>query len=82
MMNVHVNQVISTCMSLGLIVSINQRLDAETIAVVADEFGFSVEFVSEEVQEVISELEYIDNEEDLHHRAPIVTGKQIGRAHV
>lgn len=73
MMNVHVNQVISTCMSLGLIVSINQRLDAETIAVVADEFGFSVEFVSEEVQEVISELEYIDNEEDLHHRAPIVT---------
>ncbi len=73
MMNVHVNQVISTCMSLGLIVSINQRLDAETIVVVADEFGFSVEFVSEEVQEVISELEYVDSEDDLKHRAPIVT---------
>jgi translation initiation factor IF-2 len=71
LMNVQVNQVISTCMSLGLFVSINQRLDAETITVVAEEFGYTVEFVSADVQEAISDD--TDSEEDLQSRAPIVT---------
>jgi len=71
MMNVSVTQVISSCMSLGLFVSINQRLDAETLSVVADEFGFKVEFVSVEIQEAI-EAE-ADKEEDLLPRSPIVT---------
>jgi len=71
MMNVQVNEIISTCMSLGLFVSINQRLDAETISVVADEFGFEVEFISVEVQEAIEQEE--DEEEDLKPRPPIVT---------
>lgn len=71
LMNVQVNQVISTCMSLGLFVSINQRLDAETITVVAEEFGYTVEFVSADVQEAISDD--TDSEEDLQPRAPIVT---------
>ena len=71
MMNVSVTQVISSCMSLGLFVSINQRLDAETLSVVADEFGFKVEFVSVEIQEAI-EAE-ADREEDLLPRSPIVT---------
>ena len=71
MMNVQVNQIIATCMSLGLFVSINQRLDAETISVVADEFGYTVEFVSADVQEAITDD--IDEEEDLETRAPIVT---------
>ena len=53
MMNVPVTKIISTCMSLGLFVSINQRLDAETLSIVADEFGFKVEFVSVEIQEEI-----------------------------
>ena len=71
MMNVPVVQVISTCMSIGMMVSINQRLDAETINIVADEFGFKTEYVSAEVVEAISEEE--DKEEDLVTRAPIVT---------
>ncbi|MFO7617332.1 MAG: translation initiation factor IF-2, partial [Bacteroidales bacterium] len=71
LMNVQVNEIIATCMSLGLFVSINQRLDAETISVVADEFGFEVEFISVEVQESIEVSE--DNEEDLKPRPPIVT---------
>ncbi|WP_346858664.1 translation initiation factor IF-2 [uncultured Draconibacterium sp.] len=71
MMDVSVTQVISSCMSLGLFVSINQRLDAETLSVVAEEFGFKVEFVSVEIQEAIEEVE--DREEDLIARPPIVT---------
>ncbi len=71
MMNVPVTQIISTCMTIGLFVSINQRLDAETIAILAEEFGFKVEFVSVEVQESIVEEE--DREEDLVDRSPIVT---------
>jgi len=71
MMDVNPTQVIATCMSLGLFVSINQRLDAETMSVVADEFGYKVEFISVEVQEAI--LEEKDSEEDLISRPPIVT---------
>ena len=82
MMNVPVTKIISTCMSLGLFVSINQRLDAETLTLVADEFGYKVEFVSVEVQEAISLKEEIDNPEDLTERPPIVTVMEIGRAHV
>jgi translation initiation factor IF-2 len=73
LMDVQVNQIISTCMSLGLFVSINQRLDAETIVVVADEFGFSVKFVGvEDVESAIDEAD-LDKPEDLLFRAPIVT---------
>ena len=71
MMNVSPTEVISVCMNLGLMVSINQRLDAETMALVADEFNYSVEFISVEVQEAINEEE--DKEEDLLPRPPIVT---------
>ncbi|MDO4214920.1 MAG: translation initiation factor IF-2 [Bacteroidales bacterium] len=71
MMNVSVNQVIGTCMSIGMMVSINQRLDAETINLVAEEFGFSTEYVSASVSEAVAEEE--DQEEDLQPRAPIVT---------
>lgn len=71
MMDVPINKVIGTCMNLGVMVSINQRLDAETINIVADEFGFKTEFVSAEVVEAISQEE--DNEEDLVSRPPIVT---------
>ena len=71
MMNVPVNQVIATCMQLGLFVSINQRLDAETISIVASEFGYQVEFVAIEVQEAIQEVE--DKPEELQTRPPIVT---------
>lgn len=71
MMNVSVNQVIGTCMSVGIMVSINQRLDAETINLVAEEFGFKTEYVSAEVSEAITEEE--DDENDLVPRAPIVT---------
>jgi translation initiation factor IF-2 len=71
MMNLNVNQVIQACMSLGMFVSINQRLDAETISLVAEEFGHRVEFVSVELQEAIAEAE--DTEEQLKHRPPIVT---------
>ena len=72
MMDIPVNQIIATCMSLGLFVSINQRLDAETIAIVAEEFGFKTEFVSAEVVEAIEEKEE-DIEGDIVHRPPIVT---------
>ena len=71
MMNVPINKVIATCMNLGVMVSINQRLDAETINIVADEFGFTTEYVSAEVQNAITEEE--DDENDLISRAPIVT---------
>ena len=71
MMDVPATDVISVCMNLGLLVSINQRLDAETMALVADEFNFKVEFISVEVQEAIKEEE--DKEEDLLPRPPIVT---------
>ncbi|MGV3631367.1 MAG: translation initiation factor IF-2 [Bacteroidota bacterium] len=71
MMNVSPTQVISACMSLGIFASINQRLDAETIHIVAEEFGFETEFVSAEVQEAIPVVE--DREEDLVDRPPIIT---------
>ena len=71
MMNVGVNQVIGTLLGVGIMVSINQRLDAETFNLVADEFGFKTEYVSAEVQEAVSEEE--DDEADLVPRAPIVT---------
>jgi translation initiation factor IF-2 len=71
MMDVPVIDIISTCMSLGLIVSINQRLDAETMAMVAEEFGFGVEFVSAELQEAVREE--VDEESKLEPRPPIVT---------
>lgn len=71
MLNVQVTQIIATCMSLGIIVSINQRLDAETLAVVADEFGYKVEFVSADVQDAIQDKP--DDPESLKPRAPIVT---------
>jgi len=71
MMDVGVNDIITACFSLGLMVSINQRLDAETITVVADEFGFEVDFVDADTQIAIEEIE--DKEEDLVHRAPVVT---------
>lgn len=71
MMNVSINEVIGTCMSIGMMVSINQRLDAETINIVAEEFGYKTEYVSAEVVEAIAEEE--DNEADLVERSPIVT---------
>ena len=71
MMDVSVTQIISACMSLGMMVTMNQRLDAETLSIVAEEFGFEVEFVSAEVEEAAEEIE--DNPEDLKPRAPIVT---------
>ena len=71
MMNISVTQVISACMSLGLMISMNQRLDAETLTIVAEEFGYKVEFVGAEVEE--TEEEVIDKPEDLKPRDPIVT---------
>lgn len=71
MMNVSVTEVISACMSLGLMISMNQRLDAETLTIVAEEFGYKVEFVGAEAEEV--EVEEVDKPEDLKPRAPIVT---------
>ena len=71
MMNISVTQVIATCMSIGMMVSINQRLDAETINIVAEEFGYTTEYVSAEVANAIEED--IDTEEDLLPRAPIIT---------
>ncbi|MDE6556684.1 MAG: translation initiation factor IF-2, partial [Duncaniella sp.] len=71
MMDVPVNSIIATCMNLGVMVSINQRLDAETINIVADEFGYSTEYVSAEVVEAIQQED--DSEEDLVSRPPIVT---------
>ena len=71
MMNIPVVQVISTCMNIGMMVSINQRLDAETINLVAEEYGFSTEYVSAEVAQAITE--HVDTEDELEPRAPIVT---------
>ncbi|MCO4814849.1 MAG: translation initiation factor IF-2 [Flavobacteriales bacterium] len=71
MMNVGSTEVISACMSLGIFVSINQRLDAETIQMISEEFGYDIEFVSAEVQDAIPEI--IDSEEDLIDRPPIIT---------
>ena len=71
MMNIPVTEIISTCMNLGLFVSINQRLDAETMAVLADEFGYDIEFVSAELLEAVKEEE--DDIKDLRPRPPIVT---------
>ena len=71
MMDVPVTQIISACMSLGMMVTMNQRLDAETLSVVADEFGFDVEFVTSDLEESIEVIE--DKPEDLKPRAPIVT---------
>jgi translation initiation factor IF-2 len=71
MMNTPVTEIISTCMNLGLFVSINQRLDAETMAILADEFGYKVEFVSAELQEAVKEE--ADTPEELQDRPPIVT---------
>ena len=71
MMNVPINKVIGTCMSLGVMVSINQRLDAETINIVAEEFGFKTEYESADVVEAIHEEE--DNPDDLQQRPPVVT---------
>lgn len=74
MMDVHVNEIISMCMTLGQPVNINQRLDAETISLIAEEFGYEVEFTTIDVKEMIDEEEIIeDSEEELEHRAPIVT---------
>jgi len=71
MMDVPITKVIGTCMSLGIMVTMNQRLDAETLTIVADEFGFEVEFITTDIEENIEVVE--DKEEDLVHRAPIVT---------
>ncbi|MBT8244966.1 MAG: translation initiation factor IF-2 [Winogradskyella sp.] len=71
MMNVGVTEVISACMSLGMMVTMNQRLDAETLTIVAEEFGYSVEFVTADIEESFEEVE--DKPEDLVERAPIVT---------
>ncbi len=71
MMNVPVTKIIATCMSIGIMVSINQRMDAETINLIAEEFGFTTEYVSAEVSAAVSEVE--DDEADLVPRAPIVT---------
>jgi len=73
MMNVPVVKVIGTCMSLGMPVSINQRLDAEALTVVAEEFGYQIDFVSADVQEAIAETEEVDKPEDLVPRSPVVT---------
>ena len=73
LMKVPVTKVISTCMSLGMFVSINQRLDAEILQVVAEEFGFKVEFQSMDIHEAIAEADEPDNPEDLVPRAPVVT---------
>ncbi len=71
MMDVGVTQIISACMSLGMMVTMNQRLDAETLSIVADEFGYSVEFVTADLEDAIEDVE--DSPEDLVERAPIVT---------
>src|SRR5690554_7934720 len=71
MMNVPITQVIGTCMSLGIMVTMNQRLDAETLAIVADEFGYEVQFTTADIDDAMVEEE--DRPEDLISRAPIVT---------
>ena len=71
MMDVSVTEIISACMTLGMMVTMNQRLDAETLSIVAEEFGYSVEFVTADIEDSIEEI--LDNVEDLKPRAPIVT---------
>ena len=71
LMDVPITKVIGTCMSLGIMVTMNQRLDAETLSIVADEFGFEVEFITTDIEEATEVI--LDNPEDLIHRAPIVT---------
>ena len=71
MMDVSVTQIISACMSLGMMVTMNQRLDAETLTIVAEEFGYTVEFVTADIDEAIEIVE--DTADDLETRAPIVT---------
>ncbi|WP_224485051.1 translation initiation factor IF-2 [Robertkochia aurantiaca] len=71
LMDVSVNDIISACMSLGMMVTMNQRLDAETLSIIADEFGYEVEFATADIEESLPEYE--DSEEDLENRAPIVT---------
>ncbi len=71
MMDVPITKVISVCMSLGIMVTMNQRLDAETLTIVADEFGYEVQFITTDIEETMEVVE--DREEDLVHRAPIVT---------
>ncbi len=71
LLDISVNEIISTCMSLGMFVSINQRLDAEAITIIADEFGYEVEFTKDAEEEI--EAEEVESEEDLEERAPIVT---------
>ena len=71
MMDVSVTEIISACMSLGMMVTMNQRLDAETLTIVAEEFGYSVDFVTADIEEAIEEVN--DKKEDLQDRAPIVT---------
>ena len=71
MMDVSPTQIISACMTLGMMVTMNQRLDAETLTIVADEFNYTVEFIGAEVEESFQEEE--DKEEDLTSRAPIIT---------
>ena len=71
MMNVSVTEIVTTCMGLGMMISINQRIDAETIQMLAEDFGFKVEFVGADVQESIEEI--IDSEDDMQTRAPIIT---------
>ncbi|RZP00171.1 MAG: translation initiation factor IF-2 [Flavobacteriales bacterium] len=71
MMDVSVTEIISACMTLGMMVTMNQRLDAETLSIVAEEFGYSVEFVTADIEDSIEEI--LDSEEDLKPRAPIVT---------
>ena len=73
MMNIPVTQIISTCMSVGIFVSINQRLDAETIKLIADEFGFDINFASADVVDTIQKIEEEDRPEDLVPRNPIIT---------
>ncbi len=73
MMNIPVTKIIATCMAVGMFVSINQRLDAEAIQLIADEFGYQVDFVSADVVDAILEVEEADNLEDLESRNPIVT---------
>jgi len=70
-MNVSTTEIISACMSLGMMVTMNQRLDAETLSIVAEEFGYSVEFVTADLEENIEVV--VDAPEQLQHRAPIVT---------
>ena len=71
MMNVPSTDIISACMTLGIMVTLNQRLDAETLSIVADEFGYKVEFVTAEAEEVPEQV--LDDPKDLKHRAPIIT---------